>query len=205
MKKMFLIILMLMCGLVTLNAEVFTVGSFSCALLDDEDDEDYREIIILCDDEKNVYSISLELGSDWYALFFTSEHLEKFIGNLQKGLSWSKIAKETKTSILKEVPDSRIDVAGAKRINNKTYTSKTLIPLGFIFFSKMGEIEGPPILVIESGTALSNESDFTTVEFKSFALTPEQIEELISVLSSDSVKAAKKKYELQKSANDMFM
>ena len=136
--------------------------------------------------------------------FFTSDEVEKLRINLQKVQEWSKLAKEKKVSIKKELPNSKIYVQGEKRIGNNFYSSTYETPLLFTFISIIENDRVHTSLRIEGESVVSSENEFVNIEFGQIVFLNEQIDLFINAISSKTVESAREKYEKEKKDSDLF-
>lgn len=220
MKKFFLLLLVLFCCSSTLSADQYVecvdqylVSSFNCYAPDWDGEYVIRTIDFQYSfvrdpyfGERDEYSFFYYRGGRRYCFFFTSDDVEKLRSNLQKVQEWSKLAKENKLSITKDLPlpDSIISVRVQMCIGNKCYTSILKIPLTFRFFSEIDSDRETIILSIIGGTSVAFEDEFVDIEFEGIAFMNEQIDFFINAISSKAVESAREKYEKKKKDADMF-
>ena len=209
MKKLFLLLLMLFCYLSTLSAEdCYVVGSFDGIVLDDNRRPVIRTNKFQCYPtflgEGGEYCVFFYSGSARYWFYFTSDEVEKLRINLQKVQEWSKLAKEKKLSIEKELPNSKIYVQGNKYFGNKYYSSTYETPLLFTFISIIENDREYISLRIEGESVVSSENEFVNIEFGQIIFVNEQIDLFINAISSKTVESAREKYEKQKKDSDLF-
>lgn len=212
MKKLFLLLLMLFCYLLTLSAEdCYVVSKFDGYVSGDNRRPVRRTIEFLCYPESHTffgeggeYCVFFYSGSARYWFSFTSDGVEKLRINLQKVQEWSKLAKEKKLSIRKELPNSNIYVLGKMCVGNRWYSSKSYTPLSFYFHSEIENDKEAIVLGIIGGTVVSSENEFVDIKFEDIVFLNEQIDLFINAISSKTVESAREKYEKQKKDSDIF-
>lgn len=201
MKKLFLLISFIIFGLSTLSADEYVVTKFKCLAADGLYE---REIDLKYDDKENVYYLFSSSYSTAYWFILSPEKLEKLRSNLQKVQDWSKLAKENKSSISKELPDSKISIEGIMLTNNDWYTTRWDIPLNFFFVSQINEGAEIISLLIRGGAAESRQNEFIDIEFDSIIFINNQIDEFINAISSETIETGKNNHKEQKKAAEMF-
>lgn len=209
MKKLFLLLLMLFCYLLPLSAEdCYVVSKFDGYASDDNGRPVRRTNEFQCYPtffgEGGEYCVFFYSDSARYWFFFTSDEVEKLRINLQKVQEWSKLAKEKKVSIKKELPNSKIYVQGEKRIGNNFYSSTYETPLLFTFISIIENDRVHTSLRIEGESVVSSENEFVYIEFGQIVFLNEQIDLFINAISSKTVESAREKYEKEKKDSDIF-
>lgn len=212
MKKLFLLLLMLFCYLLTLSAEdCYVVSKFDGYVLDDNRELVRRTIELQCYPGRHTffgeggeYCMFFYSGSARYWFTFSSLEVEKLRSNLQKVQEWSKLAKEKKLSITKELPNSNIYVLGKMRVGNRWYSSISYTPLSFNFLSEIENDKETIGISIIGGTVVSSENEFVDIKFENIAFLNEQIDLFINAISSKTVESAREKYEKQKKDSDIF-
>ena len=212
MKKLILLLLMLFCYLSTLSAEDgYVVSRFDGYVKEDNGGIVKRTIEFQCYPESHTffgeggeYCVFFYSGSARYWFSFTSDGVEKLRINLQKVQEWSKLAKEKKLSIRKELPNSNIYVLGKMCVGNRWYSSKSYTPLSFYFHSEIENDKEAIILGILGGTVVSSENEFVDIKFEDIVFLNEQIDLFINAISSKTVESAREKYEKEKKDSDIF-
>lgn len=212
MKKLFLLLLMLFCYLSTLSAEdCYVVSKFDGYVLDDNRELVRRTIELQCYPGRHTffgeggeYCMFFYSGSARYWFTFSSLEVEKLRSNLQKVQEWSKLAKEKKLSITKELPNSNIYVLGKMRVGNRWYSSISYTPLSFNFLSEIENDKETIGISIIGGTVVSSENEFVDIKFENIAFLNEQIDLFINAISAKTVESAREKYEKQKKDSDLF-
>lgn len=201
MKKILFVFSFLICGLSALFADEYVVSKIDCMAADGFYD---RELTFKYDDSENVYYLCRSTYSAVYWFTLTPAKLEKLRTNLNKVQEWSKLAKENKSSISKELPDSKISVEGTMKRGNDWYTTRWNIDLNFFFISQVTDEAEVMSLLLRGGEESSKQNQFVDIEFESVAFINTQIDEFIKAISSESVEEAKKKHRQEKTAADMF-
>ncbi len=163
-----------------------------------------REVTFKYDDEENVYYIYRSTYSSAYWFILTPAKLEKLRANLNKVQEWSKLAKEKKASISKELPDSNISVEGIMNRGNDWYSTRWNIDLNFFFVSQVNEESEFISLLLRGGEEESSQNEFVDIEFESVVFINNEIDSLISAISNKTIEAAKTRHTQEKTISDMF-
>lgn len=201
MKKIFALVTVFILGLSTLFADEYVVSKIECIAADGLYD---RELTFKYDDSENVYYLCRSTYSAVYWFTLTPENLEKLRANLKKVQEWAKLAKENKSSISKELPDSSFSVEGTMKRGNNWYSTKWNIELNFFFISHISD-EGEIIsFMIRGGEKSSKQNQYIDIEFESVVFLNTEIDALINAISSETIEAAKLKHCQEMKTADMF-
>ncbi len=201
MKRLLTLIAVLFMGLSAISADEYVISKIDCVAADGFYD---RELTFKYDDEENVYYICRSTYSSAYWFILTPAKLEKFRANLNKVQEWSKLAKENKASISKELPDSKISVYGIMKRGNDWYSTRWNIDLNFFFISQINEESEIISLLLRGGEEESIQNEFVDIEFESVAFFNYEIDSLISAISNETIEAAKTRHDQEKTISDMF-
>lgn len=201
MKKIFAFITVLFMGLSVVFADEYVVSKIDCMAADGFYD---RELTIKYDDSENVYYLCRSTYSAVYWFTLTPAKLEKLRANLNKVKEWEKLAKENKSSISKELPDSKISVEGTMKRGNDWYTTRWNIDLNFFFVSQITDEANVISLLLRGGEVESRQNQFVDIEFESLVFINTEIDSFIDAISTETIESAKTKHKQEKSAADMF-
>ncbi len=201
MKRLLTLIAVLFMGLSAVFADEYVISKVDCIAADGLYD---RELTFKYDDELNVYYIFRSTYSAAYWFTLTPAKLEKFRENLNKVQEWSKLAKEKKASISKELPDSKISVEGAMKRGNNWYSTSWNIDLNFFFISQINDGAEIISLLLRGGEEESIQNEFVDIEFESVVFLNSEIDSLISAISNETIEEAKNKHAHEKITSDMF-
>ena len=201
MKKLFLEVSLLSSFLAFGFTDEYIISTIDCY------DAKYfleEQIYFKYDDEENLYYLQKKdyFSSAWYVL--TPENLEILRANIKKALDWGKIAKENKTSISKELPDSQIKVSAIKEYHNEWYSSSRDITLTFNFLSVVEHSTVICSLVIYGNQVPSLQNQYIDIEFEEVIFTTDLIEYFYDSISPETIEAAQKQHEKQKEAEALF-
>lgn len=200
MKKILCVVCLLAVGLLQIFCDEYQISSFSGYT---EDFYEY-ELNLKYDDNKDIYYLfKKDYGSVyWYTL--TPEKLDTLRANVEKVKQWIQIAKENKTSVTKELPDSKISTQGTLYTSSGDWYNSLLdIDLEFHFLSVMEESEDFAI-IIKGEKVRSEENKYIDIEFETMFLINNQIDYFAEAISVDSVEKAKKEHEKMKASQDLF-
>lgn len=201
MKKIFALVTVFLMGFSAVIADEYVVSKIECI---SADGFFARELTFKYDDSENVYYLyrSTYSGAYWFTL--TPDKLEKLRANLNKVQEWSKLARESRSSIYKELPDSKISVDGIMKFGNDWYSTRWNIDLNFFFVSQITEESDVISLLLRGGAEESRQNQFIDIEFESVFFLNNEIDSFINAISEETVEGAKKQHAKEKSAADMF-
>lgn len=154
------------------------------------------------DDEDNSYSLQWSTYSRLYWFIFESDSLRQLRTNLLKAKEWINIAKENKTNITKEIPNSSISFLGAMRSDNNFYTAKRLIPIRFFFACDVEK--SYYTIFLEGRTEKTMQNEFVDIEFENIYFVNNQIDDFIDAISPEIIEKAKLRHQQEKKASDLF-
>ena len=154
------------------------------------------------DDEQNIYCLQWSTYSHTYWFPIMPEDLEKMRATLVKSKEWTRIAKENKTEVTKEIPGSTINVVGGMKSGNDFYTTRRPIPLTFIFAANAKEAYY--VLFIKGDSAKAKENEFIDIEFDTIGLYDYQIDDFIDAISPETIEKAKSKHQQEKKNAELF-
>lgn len=201
MKKIFALVTVLVLGLSALFADEYVVSKIDCIAADGFYD---RELTFKYDDSDNIYYLCRSTYSAVYWFTLTPTKLEKLRANLNKVQEWANLAKENKSSISKELPDSIFSVEGTMKRGNDWYSLRWNIDLNFFFISHISD-EGEIIsFMIRGGEESSKQNQYIDIEFESVIFLNAEIDSLIKAISSETIEVAKLKHSQEKKTADMF-
>lgn len=201
MKRVLAFVAVLFMGLSAIFADEYVISKVDCMAADGLYD---RELTFKYDDEDNVYYICRSTYSAVYWFTLTPAKLEKLRANLNKVQEWSKLAKENKASISKELPDSKISVEGTMKRGNDWYSTRWNIDINFFFVSQVNEESEIISLLLRGGEEESRQNEFVDIEFESVVFLNNEIDSLINAISNETIEAAKSKHSQEKTTSDLF-
>ena len=201
MKKIFSFVILTFLMISSVFADEYVISKIECIEAEHYYD---RELSFKYDDEDDVYYIYRSTYSKAYWFTLTPTKLEQLRKNIKKVQEWSKIAKENKSSISKEVPDSLIKVEGIMKSGNDWYTTRWDIPLNFFFISSPSEGVEIVSFLMRGGEQESRQNEFIDIEFESVIFINNDIDKFAEAISVETIENAKKKHAEEKKQEDMF-
>ena len=201
MKKLFSLILIALFMIDFVFADEYVISKIECV-----DAENYhdRQLSFKYDDEDDVYYIYRSTYSRSYWFTLTTDKLNQLRKNIKKIQDWSKLAKENRSSIGKEVPDSLIKVEGTMKSGNDWYSTRWDIPLNFIFVSSFSDKSEITSFMIRGGEQESRQNEFIDIEFESVLFINDYIDKFAEAINEETVEKAKKKHADEKKQEDLF-
>lgn len=163
-----------------------------------------RELTLKYDDEDNVFYLFRSTYSRSYWFTLNPSKLEQLRQNLIKTQEWGKLAKDNKSSIKKEIPNSVIKVSGTMKSGNDWYTTYKDIPLKFFFVSSFSDDFEIVSLMLVGDEQESKQNQFIDIEFESVLFLNSEIDDFANAISKETVDNAIKKHTEEKQAADIF-
>lgn len=201
MKKIFLILSFLVCGLSAMFADEFVVSSVGCSNAKTFYDE---EITLKYDDKANVFYLFRSDYSRIYWYTLTPEKLKQLRENVKKAQEWAQLAAEKKSSISKEIPNSTIKVPVTMKRGNDWYTSSYDMTLYFKFISSFDEKNGLTSLLIAGNAVSARQNRYCELEFESVVFINTSLDKFAEAISEESVNRAIEEQKKKKSEAEMF-
>ena len=202
--KRFLLVLFLMVFAHNLYADEFLIGKMQCyKVLNYNPDNLYpEEIAISYNDITYTYILQRSMYATSYRFTFFPFEIEKLRNNLSKIKEWEIIAKENKTSVSKELPNSIITVDGRM----KMYA--TNITRSFSLFSsvsiKLNDEEVTTVFVITGEGGKPKKLGEEIFIFDPLVFFAEDINKLSNLISPETLEQAKVKHQQEKKAAELF-
>lgn len=201
MKKILTVLLGLFIMSASAFADEFYISSFDCVEAEHYHD---REISLKYDDEDDIFYLYQSFYSSSYWFTLTPAKLELLRKNIAKAQEWTKLARENKTKVTKQLPDSTIKVPGAKRSGNDWYTTRYDLTLDFFFISVIDDSSDLVTLMIRGDEEESRQNQFIDIEFESVIFLNDQIDAFAKAISEETIQAAKQERLNEKKTADLF-
>ena len=163
--------------------------------------------IIKYETEKDEYYIQT---SDWLGVskvIFNNEQFEAFRGAISKVQDWSKLAKEKRVEVEKEIPDSNIEANaewtwGVNKYRNAGWDK---LKFKFLFNSAINnDNEIVSILFIVAPKITSSYDEDVTYSFPLALLSDNEINTFMNVISQENIDKVLKKHEESEKAAELF-
>lgn len=201
MKKVLLVLFLFIIFISGLYADEYVISTIQC-LMEEYGTISTEEINFKYDDEKNLYYLQWSKYAQSYWFYIYPSDLEQIRANLKKAKEWEKIAKDNKTNVTKEIPNSAISVKATMKSSNDWYTTRRNIPLNFFFACDVRE--SFYTLIIRGGAEKSTQNEFIDIEFNTLVFDSKQISDFSAAISHETVEQAKIKHQQGKKAADLF-
>lgn len=201
MKKLLILILVFVIGFSEVFADEYIVSNVECV---DAKYMNNRELMLKYDDEDDVYYLCRYTHSAIYWFSFTPTKMEMLRANIKKAQEWAILAKENKSTITKELPNSTIKVSGTMKRGNEWFSTRNDISLNFFFVSHITDEGEITTLLLRGDEEESRQNQFVDIEFESVVFVNKDIDAFLDAISPESISAAKERHAAEKKSADMF-
>lgn len=201
MKKMFLVLSFLVCGLSAIFADEFVVSRIGCSDAKTFYDE---EILLKYDDKENVFYLFRSDYARDYWFILTPEKLKQLRETVKKAQEWSALAFEKKSEIAKDIPKSEIKVPVTMKRGNDWYTSSYDMTLYFKFISIFNDKSSLTSLLVMGNAVSSRQNRYCELEFEAVIFVNSTIDKLAAAISEEAVNKAIEEQKKKQSDADMF-
>lgn len=201
MKRFIIVFCLFVLFAATLYADEFIISEIQC-YADNGVGINDEEINFKYDDESNVYYLQRSTFLDSYWFYIYPSDLEKLRANLAKAKEWSKIAKDNKVDVTKEIPNSTISIEATMKSSNDWYHTRRNIPLKFFFVADMEE--QICMFIIKGGAQKSLKNEYIEIEFEDLIFVEDQIDDFIDAISPETIEKAIAKHQQKKKSSELF-
>ena len=198
MKKNIFVFIIFMLFSFAIYADEYVISEIDGYNLKDEK----VEINFKYDDGYNIYYLQRSTYSNVYWFHLIPIDLEQLKANLAKAKEWAKIAKENKTDVIKEIPNSKIGIKATMKSGNEWYTTRKNLSLNFVFASVENGSAYSVMLYGEEEKSTQNE--FIGIEFEPIYFAGKQIDDFIDAISPETIEKAKSKHQQEKKNAELF-
>lgn len=201
MKKVFASFLVLLAVVTGVYSDEYVISKIECI------DADYftnREVTLKYDDEENMFYLCRYEYNKAYWFDLTVSQLNSLRATVKKAQEWSKQAKENKSTIRKEIPNSQLSCPVTMKWGNDWYTGTRSTSFQFMFVSSFEGETGITSILWSGSSPSSRQNSYIDLEFDSVILLNTEIDDFAEAISEKTVNTAINKHNQEKKAADLF-